>query len=101
MQDNAFKPSPDGLALAVTASVMDIWPSHSIGINYARSDPGWLLSPQYRDNEELFEVRYLWRKSDDFVVDARIRWREELDQKVTESQKLDEFDFFARVTLRF
>jgi len=36
----------DGLAWAVTASVMDIWPSHSIGINYAKSDPGWLLSPQ-------------------------------------------------------
>jgi hypothetical protein len=91
----------DGLAWALTASIMDVWPSHSIGINYARSDPGWLLSPQYRDNEELFEIRYLWRKSENLVIDARVRWREELDQKITQSQKLDEFDFFARFTLRF
>ena len=91
----------DGFALAVTASVMDLWPSHSIGINYARTDPGWLLSPQYRDNEELFEIRYLWRKSENLVIDTRVRWREELDQQVTQSQKLDEFDFFARLTYRF
>jgi len=91
----------DGLAWAVTASLMDLWPSHSIGINYARTDPGWLLSPQYRDNEELFEIRYLWRKSDNLVIDARVRWREELEQELNQSQKLDEFDFFARFTLRF
>jgi len=91
----------DGLAWAVTASLMDLWPSHSIGINYARTDPGWLLSPQYRDNEELFEIRYLWRKSDNLVIDARVRWREELERELNQSQKLDEFDFFARFTLRF
>lgn len=91
----------DGLAVAVTASIMDFWPTHSFGINYARSDPGWLLSPQYRDNEELFEVRYLWRKSEDLVIDARVRWREELDQQVNQTQKRDEFDFFARFTYRF
>ncbi len=91
----------DGLAWAVTASVMDLWPSHSIGINYANTDAGWLLSPQYRDNEELFEIRYLWRKSDKLVIDARVRWREELEREINQTQKLDEFDFFARFTLRF
>ena len=91
----------DGLAWAVTASIMDLWPSHSIGINYANTDAGWLLSPQYRDNEELFEIRYLWRKSDKLVIEARVRWREELERELNQSQKLDEFDFFARFTLGF
>jgi len=91
----------DGLAFAVTASVMDVWPSHSFGINYARTEPGWLLSPQYRDNEKLVEFRYLWRKSENLVIDARVRWREELEQEVNQVQKLDEFDFFARLTLGF
>ncbi len=91
----------DGFALAVTASVMDLWPSHSLGINYARSDPGWLLSPQYQDNEELLEIRYLWRRSENLVIDARIRWREELEQQVNQARKLDELDFFARFTLGF
>ncbi len=91
----------DGLAVALTASIMDFWPTHSFGINYARSDAGWLLSPQYRDNEELVEVRYLWRKSENLVIDARVRWREELDQQTNQAQKRDEFDFFARFTQRF
>jgi len=91
----------DGLAWAVTASVMDVWPSHSFGINYARSDPGWLLSPQYRDNEKLFEIRYLWRKTENLMIDARMRWREELDQKLSESQKRDEVDYFVRFTWGF
>ena len=91
----------DGFAWALTASVMDLWPSHSIGINYAKSDPGWLLSPQYRDNEELFEIRYLWRKSEHLVIDARVRWREELEQQLNRAQKRDEFDFFARFTFGF
>jgi len=91
----------DGLAWAVTASLMDIWPTHSIGLNYANTDPGWLLSPQYRDNEELFEIRYLWRKRDDLVIEARVRWREELEQELNRGQKLDEFDFFARFTYGF
>ncbi len=91
----------DGFAWALTASIMDFWPSHSFGINYANTDPGWLLSPQYRDNEELFEFRYLWRKSDSIVIDARVRWREELEQELNEARKRDELDFFARVTFRF
>lgn len=31
----------DGLAWAVTASVMNFLPRQSIGINYARTDAGW------------------------------------------------------------
>jgi len=91
----------DGFAWAVTGSVMELWPNHSVGINYAHADAGWLLSPQYRNNEELFEVRYLWRKRRNLALDFRVRWRQELVQLSSQSQKQDEVDFFARFTLGF
>ena len=37
---------------------MDFLLAQSIGINYAQTGAGWLISPQFRPNEELFEVLY-------------------------------------------
>ena len=91
----------DGLAWALSASLMEIWPNHSIGINYARADAGWLISPQYRDNEELVEIRYLWRKNQKLAFDFRLRGRQDLEQLADEPRKRDELDFFARFTLGF
>ena len=68
----------DGLAWAATVSVMDLFPKHSVGVNYARTEAGWLLSPQYASNEELVEVRYMWRPTNRMTVDIRGRWRDEL-----------------------
>ena len=90
-----------GTAWNIAASLMDFWPNHSFGINYGRADAGWLISPQYRDNEELVEARYLWRRSKNVVVDARIRWRDQLESKALETQQVDEVEFFIRITLGF
>ncbi len=91
----------DGFAWTLAASLMDVWPTHSIGINYGRVDPGWLLSPQYRDNEELFEVRYLWRTERNLSVELRVRYREELERREVASRRQDELDGFARFTIGF
>lgn len=91
----------DGWAWNVTASFMDFLPRHSIGINYGRTDPGWLLSPQYGDNEELFEIRYLWRLNQRFALDIRARWRKDIEQLVTADRKMEDFDFFVRFTWGF
>ena len=80
---------------------MDLRPNHGIGFNYARADAGWLLSPQYRENEELVEIRYQWRKSRNLAFDFRVRGRKELERLAGESQERDETDFFARFTLGF
>jgi hypothetical protein len=90
----------NGLAWAVTASVMNFLPRHSIGINYARTDAGWLLSPQYGKNEELFEIRYLWRRNQRLAVDIRGRWRKDLEQ-ILDTGKREEFDFYLRFTWGF
>ena len=91
----------DGFAFTIAASLMDLRPNHNIGLNYGRADAGWLLSPQYRDNEELIEIRYLWRRSRTLALEFRVRWREELEQLESQTQKQDEVDFFARFTMGF
>ena len=91
----------NGLAWNVTASIMEFLPKHSIGINYARTEAGWLISPQYSDNEELFEIRYMWRPTATLTLDVRGRWREELRQTVTGDSDSEPFDFYARLTWLF
>jgi hypothetical protein len=90
-----------GLAWNISASIMEFLPSHSIGINYARTQAGWLLSPQYADNEELFEIRYMWRLRDRLTLDVRGRWRDDLAQPIIDDPMRDRFDFYARFTWSF
>jgi len=91
----------DGLAWLVSASVLDFLPNHSIGINYGRTDAGWLLSPQYRENEEAIEIRYMWRRSLNLAIDIRVRWREELKQLESTARKRQDLNVFARFSLGF
>jgi hypothetical protein len=91
----------DGLAWNVVASLMNIRPGRSLGVNYGRTEAGWLLSPQYRRGEELFEVRFLWRKSGRLTIEARARVRRDLHQTRIALQKADEFDGFVRFTWQF
>ena len=91
----------DGLAWNITASVVDFAPHHSIGINYAQTGAGWLVSPQYTDNQRLIEIRYMWRPTDRIVLDIRSRLREELQQTLVEDPGRDPFDFYIRFTWRF
>jgi len=79
-------------------SVIDIKPGQSFGLNYGRTQPGWLLSPQFAPNTELFELRYQWLARQGLMLEARVRWQETLEQ-VTLSTALDnEFDFYLRLT---
>ncbi len=91
----------DGLAWNITASVMDFFPGHSIGINFARTEAGWLLSPQYADNEQLMEIRYMWRPNNRMTLDVRGRWRDELQQRAIDDPRRDRFDFYARLSWSF
>jgi hypothetical protein len=90
-----------GLAWNVTASIMDFLPNHSIGVNFAKTEAGWLISPQYADNERLLELRYMWRPTDRLTLDVRGRWRDELRQRIIEDPSRDRFDFYARFTWSF
>ncbi|UCH49625.1 MAG: hypothetical protein JSU95_07595 [Betaproteobacteria bacterium] len=89
----------DGLAWNIVLSLMDFAPDHSIGVNYGEVGAGWLLSPQFRQNESLSEIRYQWRRSRGLALDVRVRRRTELEQLVSSTRKQDELDFFVRLTL--
>jgi hypothetical protein len=91
----------DGVAAAFTISLMDMFPKHSIGLNFAYVEAGWLLSPQYNKNESLVEIRYVWVATRTLTVDARIRVREELDRLSYAVQRRKETDAFVRLTWRF
>jgi hypothetical protein len=88
----------DGLAWNIVLSLMDFKPNHSIGVNYGQVEAGWLLSPQFRQNESLAEIRYQWRKSRRLAFDVRIRQRRELEQRALSDRKQDELDIFLRFT---
>ena len=88
----------DGLAWNVAVSVMDFKPNHSIGINYGRTGAGWLISPQYRKNETLAEIRYQWRRDNGLALDFRIRRREEIEALALSDGRRQEIDFYFRFT---
>ena len=91
----------DGLAWNAAASVMDFFPGHDIGLNYGRVDPGWLLSPDFTDNEEQTEIRYRWRTGNVLAIELRARQRKDLQRLESAQQKRDRFDVFLRLTWRF
>jgi hypothetical protein len=91
----------NGLAWNASVSLMDIAPGQSLGVLYGRTESGWLLSPQYANNEKQIEIRWSWRPRSNLIVDARVRQREDLDQILTAQQKSKEHDFFLRATWRY
>jgi hypothetical protein len=91
----------DGFAWNITASVMDFVPNHSIGINYAQTEAGWLVSPQYTNNQSLIEIRYMWRPTNRLTLDIRGRRRNELHQRIIVDPDRDRFDFYIRLTWSF
>ena len=91
----------DGLAWNVSTSLMDFVPRHSIGVLYGRTGSGWLLSPQFGNNEEQIEARWSWRTTENLTIDARIRRREDLHRLLTAQRKQKELDVFLRVTWRY
>ena len=90
-----------GLAWDVVASAMDVLPGHSIGVNYGRTGAGWLLSPQFRPNDELFELHYLWRPPGSFFLDSRVRWRRDLEKLAALPERRSQCDYSIRGTWRF
>jgi hypothetical protein len=88
-----------GNAWNLSISGMDIWPHHNIGINLGRTDAGWLLSPDYVPNTEVFEIRYLWRRSENLAIDVRARWRQSMETPLDSTGEPKELNGFIRITL--
>jgi len=87
-----------GVAWHLEASWMNVLPGHSFGINYGRSDAGWLISPVYRPNEETATLRYHWRPRPGVQLEVHTRWREDLQQPISASNPRHTFDWRLRLT---
>lgn len=93
--------SADGLAWQASLNLYDIMPGHSLGMVYGRVGGGWLLSPNFRPNDEFSEVRYRLDLHPRWFMEARYRLREELKTPVSAMQARRSTDFYVRFTGRF
>ncbi|CAG4969671.1 hypothetical protein LYB30171_00555 [Lysobacter luteus] len=90
----------DGLAWQVAASLYEMAPGHNIGIAHGEVGAGWLISPDFRPNDRLTEVRYQWKFAERTSMEARVRERRELEHPVGTRARLDR-DVYVRLSHRF
>lgn len=91
----------DGLAWQLTFNFIDIVPKHSLGLVYANAGAGWLISPDFRNNNSLIELRYKWAINKRSRIEARIRQRQDLQILVGETRKQIDDDLYVRYTWKF
>lgn len=91
----------DGLAWQTAFNLLDFLPSHSIGLVLGEADAGWLISPDFRENERLAEIRYQWKISKGLSLESRVRERVELDKQTTAARRREATDYYVRLTYKF
>ena len=91
----------DALSWQASFSFMDVLPDHDVGIVYGRVADGWLLSSDFRPNDELLEARWVWQASKAWQLDARIRRREEIDLPASAARPRRDDDMYLRATWKF
>ncbi|MEN1941199.1 porin [Luteimonas sp. MJ174] len=91
----------DALSWQASFSLMDVLTDHDVGIVYGRVADGWLLSSDFRPNDELLEARWVWQASKAWQLDARIRRREELDLPASAVRPRRDDDLYVRATWKF
>ena len=90
-----------GLAAQIGFNFIDIVPRHSFGLIYGHVEAGWLLSPDFRNNNTLIEGRYQWRIDGDRSIEARLREREDIDRITGAARDRTDRDFYLRYTQKF
>jgi len=91
----------DGWGWQVGVDIDDLFPKHSMGINYGRSDGGMLLSNDFRQNNELFEYRWRYQHTPALRFEFRARWRRELERRAGAEFLQRDRDIRFRTTYRF
>lgn len=90
-----------GTAVQLTFNFIDIVPRHSVGVVLGRLDGGWLLSPDFKNNQYLFETRYRWNLAKNQRFEIRVRYRTDIKQRIDKSEKRKDKDLYARYTVKF
>lgn len=93
--------SADGFAWQLAGNFYDIAPGHNLAIVTGRAGAGWLLSPDFRNNDRLHEIRYQWKFSPSWSMEARYRIRTELEVPATAGQEREDRDVYIRLSGKF
>jgi len=89
-----------GIATQISANFIHFIPGHSFGLVYGHVGGGWLLSPDFRNNNTSIEGRYKWQLNKKLKIEGRLRQREDLDQKKSTQQIREDVDYYFRVTYK-
>ncbi len=89
-----------GLAFQLAVTLADAIEGHRFGIAYGQTQAGWLIAPDFRENNHLLEGRYQWQFAANHSFEARARIRCDLDRIVGSEQKRQDADFYLRLTSR-
>ncbi|NOY67432.1 MAG: hypothetical protein GXP13_08485 [Gammaproteobacteria bacterium] len=88
-------------AYQVTFNWINFVPKHSVGLVLAKADAGWLLSPDFRDNTDLTEIRYKWITAKNQKFEARLRRRVDSVMKTGAIKEREDVDIYLRYTYKF
>jgi hypothetical protein len=88
-------------AFQLTFNWLNFIPAHSIGLVVGRAEAGWLLSPDFRDNTDLLELRYKWALAKKHKLEARVRRREDSELKTGALKEREDVDLYVRYTYKF
>lgn len=95
-------PSGDvgGDGFQVSANFFDIRPGHNLGVVYGHVESGWLISNDFRNNDDLYEIRYQHHFSEQLRVDVRFRIREEIERRFLATDRQQDRDLYVRFTYK-
>ena len=91
----------DGNAYQVSANIINLFKDHSLGLVYGKVDAGYLIAPDFRNNNTLLELRYKWQISKKQKLEARVREREDLITPICSAKSRVYNDFYVRFTHKF
>jgi hypothetical protein len=90
-----------GYAWQTSLNLMDFAPGHGVALVWGEAQPGWLVSPDFRENERLVELRHRYVVTRKLSMESRIRQREELEQLTTAVRKRKAQDLYVRLSYKF
>jgi len=91
----------DGFARQVSFNIVNLFQGHSIGLVLAEVDAGYLIAPDFRNNNSLQEFRYKWQINKKQKLEARIREREDLIVPTGSTKSRVDTDFYVRFSHKF